>query len=76
MCAMITSLKGELMTTQTQTEYDRNIRTAYRAIDAMQTLADRGVGSSAVERAMEHIRTVINEIESTPIRTRGKKEDE
>ena len=61
------------MAKQTQTEYDRNIKTAYRAIDAMQLLADRGVGSSRVERAMEAIREVINEIESTPIRQRGEK---
>jgi len=60
------------MKSQTQTEYDRNIKTAYRAIDAMQTLADRGVGSSTVERAMEHIRAVISEIENTPIRSRKK----
>ncbi len=60
------------MATQTQTEYDRNIRTAYVAIDALQTLADRGAGSSRVELAMEAVRAVIGEIEATPIRKRGK----
>lgn len=59
------------MATQTQTEYDRNIRTAYRAIDAMQMLIDRGVGCGRVERAMDAVREVISEIESTPIRIRG-----
>ena len=61
------------MKTQTQTEYDRNIRTAYVAIDAMQTLADRGAAGSRIERAMEAIREVINEIEGTPVRSRGQK---
>ena len=59
--------------TQTQTEYDRNIRTAYVAMDAMQNLVDRGlIESSLIQKAMESIRAVINEIESKPIRTRGK----
>ena len=61
------------MVTQTQTQYDRNIRTAYVAIDAMQSLADRGAlpGSSCIERAMEAIREVISAIDSTPIRTKA-----
>lgn len=59
--------------TQTQTEYDRNIRTAYVAMDAMQALVDRGlVDSSRIQRAMESIRAVINEIEAKPIRSRKK----
>lgn len=64
------------MSTQTQSEYDRNIRTAYVAIDAMQRLCDRGAGSSCIERAMAAIREVINEIENTPIRTRRAKAEE
>ena len=60
--------------TQTQTEYDRNIRTAYVAMDAMQALVDRGlVESLLIQKAMESIRGVINEIEAKPIRTRGQK---
>lgn len=60
--------------TQTQTEYDRNIRTAYVAMDAMQALIDRGlVESSRIQKAMESIRAVISEIESTPIRERKRK---
>jgi len=50
------------MNTQTQTEYDRNIRTAYVAMDALQTLCDRGAGSARIARAIESVREVISEI--------------
>jgi hypothetical protein len=62
------------MKTQTQAEYDRNIRTAYVAMDALQSLVDRGlIDSDRIAKAMASIREVINEIESTPIRTRKEK---
>lgn len=57
--------------TQTQTEYDRNIRTAYVAMDALQALCDRGAGTDAIARTMEKVREVIEEIEARPIRRRG-----
>jgi len=59
------------VSSQTQTQYDRAIRTAYVALDAIQSLCDRGYGSETTERAFEQIRALIRKIESIPIRRKG-----
>lgn len=59
------------MTSQTQTEHDRAEWTAYVAIDAVQLLCDRGYGDVNTERAFEHIRALLQKIESIPIRRRN-----
>jgi len=43
---------------------DRAERKAYRALDALQDLVDRGICGQKAEKAMGAVRDVINEIQS------------
>lgn len=59
------------MNSMTQSEYDRDIRTAYVALDAIQRLCDRGHGGLQTERCFEQIRAIMDKLESIPKRRRS-----
>jgi len=58
------------MNEMTNTEKERNIRTAFVALDAIQLLVDRGLGGLNTESCFSHIRELIRNIENAPIKNR------
>lgn len=54
----------------TNTERDRLERTAYRALDAVDSLVGHGLGGNDTERALESIRSIINKIQNAPEKQR------
>lgn len=57
----------------TPTQKDKAERAVYRGIDAVQSLADMGLGSSKTERAFSALREIEHEISLTRIRERRSK---
>jgi hypothetical protein len=56
-----------MTTFKTLSAKDRADRKAYRALDALQDLVDRGICGQKAERAMGAVREVINEIRDAEI---------
>lgn len=53
---------------KTEKQKERAERTAYRAMDALQRLADNGLGCRETDLAMKAVRVVIEKIQSAPIK--------
>jgi hypothetical protein len=58
------------MKAMTPSEQQKNVRTAYVALDAVDRLVGRGLGGRDTEQALEAIRELIKKIDNAPVAER------